>query len=160
MNNHTSRFMNDGILWTDVFLRFVLLGSLPTAFHLFLPFLVHFYPSYISIQQSLIAVLELFTNRDFDPALPGCWCAASESPCPLSQPTAVLPKPTFPPWHCLFPLLSGSHNPPRHQANPEASPLTPHCSEPNLEPADSAIGKQHGWHAWRKGRTPYLLAIF
>lgn len=64
MNNHTSRCMNDGILWTDVFLHFVLLGSLPTAFHLFLPFLVHFYPPYISIQRSLIAVLELFTNRD------------------------------------------------------------------------------------------------
>lgn len=132
MNNRTSRFMDDGILWTDV-LHFVLLGSLPTDLHLFLPFLVHIYASYISIQRSLIAVLELFTNSNFDPALPGCCCAASESTSPLSHPTAVLPEPAFLPWH--FPFLHSCQaltTHPEIRQTPMHLLLPPHCSEPSL----------------------------
>lgn len=158
MNNHIFLFMNDGILWMDIS-HFVLIGSLPIDLHLFLPFLVHLYPSYTSIQWPLTAVLELFIDRDFDPALTGCSCAASKSTSPISHPTAELPEP-FPCWHCPFPLLSGSHNPPWDQRNSNTSPLPSHCSGPSLNPADRATCRQHSWCTRYKGSTTEALLTF
>lgn len=159
MNNHVFPFMNDGILWMDI-LHFVLLGFLPIDLHLYLPFLVHLYPSYISIQWSLTAVLELFTNRDFDPALPGCQQKCISPLSPHSN-TAWAHLPTLAlPFSAAVGLPQPTLRSDKLQHIPSGTTLLWTKPQPcwpcHLQAARLAHSVQRGHH-WG---TPYLLAIF